>query len=60
VHCLLLGSLAKLLFSFGMQSVLAFIQMVDTITGKVIHQWLLSWLKKTFAIPNSFMVLHQE
>jgi hypothetical protein len=34
-HCLLLGSLAKLSFSFCMWSVLAFLQMVDTITGKV-------------------------
>jgi hypothetical protein len=34
-HCVLLGSLAKLSFSFCMQSVLAFLQMVDAITGKV-------------------------
>ncbi len=33
-HCVLLGSLAKLLFIFLMRSVLAFLQMVDTITGK--------------------------
>jgi hypothetical protein len=31
----LIGSLAKLLFSFRMWSVLAFLQMVDAITGKV-------------------------
>jgi hypothetical protein len=31
----LIGSLAKLLFSFCMWSVLAFLQMVDAITGKV-------------------------
>ena len=35
-HCVLIGSLAELLFSFRMQSVLAFLQMVDAITGKVI------------------------
>ncbi len=35
-HCVLIGSLAELLFSFCMQSVLAFLQMVDAITGKVI------------------------
>jgi hypothetical protein len=35
VHCVLLGSLAKLSFSFCMGSVLAFLQMVDAITGKV-------------------------
>ncbi len=35
-HCVLIGSLAELLFSFRMRSVLAFLQMVDAITGKVI------------------------
>jgi hypothetical protein len=35
-HCVLIGSLAELLFSFHMQSVLAFLQMADAITGKVI------------------------
>jgi hypothetical protein len=34
-HCVLIGSLVELLFSFCMQSVLAFLQMVDAITGKV-------------------------
>ncbi len=34
-HCVLIGSLAELLFSFFMRSVLAFLQMVDAITGKV-------------------------
>jgi hypothetical protein len=35
-HCVLIGSLAELLFSFHMQSVLAFLQMVDAIIGKLI------------------------
>jgi hypothetical protein len=35
-HCVLIGSLAELLFSFHMRSVLEFLQMVDAITGKVI------------------------
>ncbi len=35
-HCVLIGSLAELLFSFCMWSVLAFLQIVDAITGKVI------------------------
>jgi hypothetical protein len=35
-HCVLIGSLAELLLSFRMRSVLAFLQMVDAITGKVI------------------------
>ena len=34
-HCVLIGSLAELLFSFRMRSVLAFLQIVDAITGKV-------------------------
>jgi hypothetical protein len=34
-HCVLIGSLAELLFSFRMWSVLAFLQMVDATTGKV-------------------------
>ncbi len=35
-HCVLIGFLAELLFSFHMWSVLEFLQMVDAITGKVI------------------------
>ncbi len=36
VHCVLIGSLAELysVFSYRMRSVLAFLQMVDAITGK--------------------------
>jgi hypothetical protein len=34
-HCVLIGSLAELSFCFYMWSVLAFLQMVDAITGKV-------------------------
>ncbi len=34
-QCVLIGSLAELLFSFCMWSVLAFLQMVDAIIGKV-------------------------
>ncbi len=37
-HCVLIGSLAELLFSFCMRSVLGFLQMVDAITGKVISK----------------------
>ncbi len=36
VKCVLIGSLAELLFSFCMRSVLAFLQMADAITGKLI------------------------
>jgi hypothetical protein len=35
VHCVLIGSLAELLYSLRMWSVLAFLQMVDAITGEV-------------------------
>jgi hypothetical protein len=36
VQCVLIGSLAELLFSFCMRSMLAFLQLVDAIIGKVI------------------------
>jgi hypothetical protein len=35
-HCVLIGSFAELLIRFCMWRVLAFLQMVDAITGKVI------------------------
>jgi hypothetical protein len=35
-YCVLIGSLAELLFSFCVWNVLAFLQMVDAISGKVI------------------------
>jgi hypothetical protein len=35
-HYVYIGSLTELLFSFCMRNVLAFLQMVDAITGKVI------------------------
>jgi hypothetical protein len=35
-YCVLIGSLAELLFSFCVQNVLAFLHMVDAVTGKVI------------------------
>jgi hypothetical protein len=34
-HCVLIVSLAELIFSFCMWSMLAFLQMVNAITGKV-------------------------
>ncbi len=45
-HCVLIGSLAELLFSFCMQSVLAFLQMVDAITGKVISSMIIVLVSK--------------
>jgi hypothetical protein len=41
-HCVLIGSLAELLLSFCMQSVLAFLQMVDAISGKVISSMVIT------------------
>jgi hypothetical protein len=35
VHCVLIYSIAELLFSFRMRSVLTFLQMVDAIISKV-------------------------
>jgi hypothetical protein len=41
-HCVLFGSLAELLFSFRMWNVLAFLQMVDAIIGKVISSMVIA------------------
>jgi hypothetical protein len=41
-HCVLIGSLAELLFSFHMRSVLAFLQMVDAINGEVISSMVIA------------------
>ncbi len=42
VHCVLVGSLAELLFSFCMWSMLAFLQMIDAIIGKVISSMVIT------------------
>jgi hypothetical protein len=57
-HCVLIGSLVELLFSFRTLSVLAFLQMVDAITGKVMSSMVIVLTLKvqSIAIPNSFMV----
>ena len=41
-YCVLIGSLAELLFSFCMWSVLAFLQMVDATTGKVMSSMVIA------------------
>ncbi len=43
-HCVLIDSLAELLFSFCMQSVLAFRRWLMLLLVRWYHQWLLSWL----------------
>jgi hypothetical protein len=45
-HCVLIGSLAELLFSFCMRSVMAFLQMVDAKTGKVISSMVIPLVLK--------------
>ncbi len=45
-HCVLIDSLAELLFSFCMRSVLAFLQMVDAIAGKVMSSMVVSLASK--------------
>ncbi len=54
--CVLIGSLAKLLFSFSMRSVLAPCRWLMLSLARWSHQWLSSWLLKSIVIPNSFMV----
>ncbi len=41
-HCVLVGSLAELLFSFCMQSMLAFLQMFDAIISEVISSMVIA------------------
>jgi hypothetical protein len=41
-HCVLVGFLAELLLSFCMRSMLAFLQMVDAIIGKVISSMVIA------------------
>ncbi len=55
-YCVLIGSLAELLFSFCMRSVLAFCRSLMLLLARWYHQWLSSWLQESIAIPNSFMV----
>ncbi len=47
-HCVLIGSLAELLFSFCMWSVLEFLQMVDAVTGKVISSMVIVCWKRYY------------
>jgi hypothetical protein len=54
VHCVLLGSLAELLFSFHMQSRLAFLQMVDAIIGKVIS-YIINGYRLGFKSPLQYL-----
>jgi hypothetical protein len=53
-HCVLVGSLAELLFSFRMQSMLAFLQMVDAIIGKVISSMVIALALKVHCNTQLF------
>ncbi len=48
VYCVLLGSIAKLMFRFCIRSVLAFLQMIDAITGKVISSMVIILALKVY------------
>jgi hypothetical protein len=54
-HCVLIGSLAELLFSFFMQIVLAFLQMVDAITSKVMSSMV---IVLAFKSPLQYLTFH--
>ncbi len=56
-HCVLIGSLSEQLSSFCIRSVLAFLQMVDAITGKVMPSMVIVLALKVHCnTSNSFMV----
>ncbi len=55
-NCVLIGFLAELLFGFCMRNVLAFLQMVNSITGKKTSSMVIILALKSIAIPKSFMV----
>jgi hypothetical protein len=48
VYCVLIGFLAELLFSFCMRNVLAFLQMVDATTGKVMSSMVIALASKVY------------
>jgi hypothetical protein len=48
VHCVLVGSLAELIFSFCMRSMLAFLQMVDAIISEVISSMVIALALKVY------------
>ncbi len=52
--CVLIGSLAELYLAFCMRNVLACCRWLMLSLAGWYHQWLLSWLWKSIAIPNSF------
>jgi hypothetical protein len=53
-HCVLISCLAELLFSFCMQSMLAFLQMVDAILGEVISSMVITLALKVHCNTQLF------
>jgi hypothetical protein len=53
-YCVLIGSLAELHLAFCMRNVLACCKWLKLSLAGWYHQWSLSWLWKSIAIPNSF------
>ncbi len=49
-HCVLIDSLAELLFSFHMRSVLALLQMNDAITSKVMSSMVIVLTSKVHCV----------
>ncbi len=54
-HCVLIGSLAELLFAFACRVCWHFCRWLMLSLARWCHQWLPSWLWKSIVIPNSFM-----
>ncbi len=54
--CVLIGSLAKLSFSFWKAEFASILQVVDVIIGNVITSTVIIWLQESIMIPNSFIV----
>ncbi len=54
--CVLIGSLAKLLFSFLQAEFASILQGVDVSIGNVITSTVIVWLQESITIPNSLMV----
>jgi hypothetical protein len=59
-HCVLINSLAELSFSFCIQNVLAFLQMVDAITGKVMSSMVIVLALKVYCNTKLFNGVDQE
>jgi hypothetical protein len=55
-YCVLIGSLAELYLAFACGVCWHFCRWLMLSLARWCHQWLSTWLQKSIAIPNSFMV----